>query len=281
MYAKEKKSCRVSGDVLEVAEKLAASGQNVLIITPLLEDRNRLSKEIKSIQIEVMRVLEAQKSLEAKESTPDVLVVHNYVMVRDMDLFETVRKFSHLQTVLMVDTDDLEDKAVQEYPMVYEEKPSAFFEVCVPDMLHKLIMVFALTKLKPIRKACVVTSTEKEAKRVHFFLDGFGVPNEIHPKMPKDTVVGIFTDSFLIHDYSLIIDLTGEVPQSKTVLLRLGAKTSKGAEKFAKLLDRAREYKYRIESVLKLIDSQVLSGKKIMDFSSIKHLKGPLKMMRY
>lgn len=280
MYVGTNQSCRVSGDVLSVVERLVDSGKRVLLVTPLLEDKNRLFKEIASPQVEVMRVLEAEKAVAAKEYTPEVVVVHHYPMVRDLGLFPVVNQLGECQLVLLVDRDEPGDDAVQHYPMVYEAKKTALFEVRAPDVLHQLTMVFALTKLRPIRQLAVVVPSERECRRVKAFLDAFGVNCATQPAQAKDTVVGLFIDSLLVHDYALVIDLTGQLGPTKSTLLRLGASTSPNAERFVKLLERAGEYKYRIESVLKLINPQVLSGKKPMDCSGIKHLRGPLKMIR-
>jgi len=276
MYLETDGSCRVSGDIKIVLRKLAERDRMVLVVTPLLEDKNRLMNEEKSEKVYVRRVLEAQQALETGEIRPDVVVVQNYEIIKGAGTDAVLRKMWKGQVIYM---NEESNQDLDRYPVFEEEKRKELFEVRAISEIEKFSVVFAVTKLKPVKKTCVVVRSKKEAEKLRIFLDAFGVGSEVDPGKMSEGKVGILSDNALLaHRYALVVDFTEEVESESAVVLRLGSQNSEEAKRFTRLLERAERYRYRVESVMRMITPMVLSGKKQIDPDVTKNLKGAFRM---
>ncbi|OAG29024.1 hypothetical protein NEDG_01163 [Nematocida displodere] len=279
LYTHTEKHAVVVGDIYRVIKRLVEAKKTVLVITPLAEERDVLERETAHSHVSVKRVLEAERGLAAGQA-PDVVVVDKYDIIKSLGLLDRIEKIGEKVRLVIVAPAKPEET---EYEVFQEEKRREVFQVNAPDYVHKMAMVFALTKIKPIKGICIVLPTKKGLKRAEVFLKTFGVPTEAEPAKLKDGVVGLFLpDSIHIHAYTLVADLTMSVESTETAVLQIGptTKTSERSSRFAKLLETGMEYKYRIESVLSLITPHVVSGKRQIDSSIVKHLQGTLRIMK-
>ncbi|KAI5171159.1 hypothetical protein NEFER03_0561 [Nematocida sp. LUAm3] len=289
MYA-EKGKYRVIGDIERVIDDIPRE-MKCLIVTPLLEDKLRLEKSYERWNITVKRIIEAENSIEKQEICPEVVIVDNYSVVKDLELFNRVLSMGIDRVVVITDNHN-EEEMLEGYSIIEKEKTKALFYIETNGLTERMSLIFAFTKLRPIRGVCAVFSCKKELIRCHLFLEAFGIHSEENPSMVKDGVVGLFLeDTLFMHRYLLIVDFTMKITAENTMVIWAGSKKtrlntsqkgkSEQEKKFASLLKKALLYKYRIESVLSAITMKIIQGKEKMNFDLFKHLKGPLKVFNH
>lgn len=271
--------------------------EEVLIITPLTKDKNRIESMIhgeKGGTVVVKRVIETINAVKSKEVQDNTtVVVNNFGIIKEMGLAEELMgELGENRRIIVSIEGNKEEELLREYRTVSKKMVKKEFVVEGRTQLQRMGMIFSLTKVRPIKDMCIVVAYKKEERRVHVFLDAFGVRTEVNPKEKRDGIVGIFNTAEgvsrkLLEQYSLIVDNTGEDDSDLLREIRVGVlkivthgKTVKREDaRFKKLLEQGMKYKYRIEGVLRLITRNVLSRKDEIDERVVKHLKGPLRML--
>lgn len=301
--AESLRSALVLGDVPSIVREIQQTDKTILIITPLLEDKFMHEKHLGDPQTHIRRVLEAEASIRTGEIKPDVIVVEGYEVIRETGLLTKVLNF--ISTRKAIDSSDTrkaidssktgnnpviifsvsspsEDEVFKSFPILECKKRKEVFEVSAKNQTERMALILALTKIKPVRGICIVVPTNREKKRMEIFLSIFGVQLGSGEKPSENkkgaNSVSIYTpDDLGLHNHPLVLDLSLQVPNIDGVLIRVGDLTptpSPKNEKFAGMLQRTMEYKYRIESALSLITPRVIQGKNKIDPNIVKHLKG-------
>lgn len=295
---------RAAGDVLGVISSVSRPGESVLVVTPLREERERLSRALAQGDTRVMCVKEAVRRVKDEGRLPECVVVDGYGIIKGLGLFEEVKQIFGDKVVVVTETEDEgagEGEDLQGYVLLKQQRRKGVFYVGAADEVEKMAVIFSLTKMRPVRGLCVVAGEERERRKICILLKAFGVAAEDSPGKRKEGVVGIYaSDSLEMHKYALIIDLTGRISADSSVVLKVvpasgiapangnmnvssGIASANGniseSERFNQLKQRALLYRYRIESVLSEITPCVVSGKKQICLEKFKHLQGPLRKL--
>ncbi|KAI5136273.1 hypothetical protein NEAUS07_1560 [Nematocida ausubeli] len=269
------------------------SGKKVLVVTPLTKDVHALENSLVESEentVSVKRVLESINLLR----TLDVctVIINKYKIIEEMglmsDLMEAIGE-KRIIVALEGDSDDIE--ALREYQLLAKKLVRMEFFVSGKTILERMAMIFALTKSRPIKNVCIVVSHPKEERRVEVFLQSFGIKIELSPETKKEGVLAIFNTQkeikkSLLEKYSLIVDMCGDVKTDKLEDVKVGilkivthGKLQNEDKRFKKIREQALKYKYRIESVIQLITSNVLRRKSDIEENIVKHLHGPLRLL--
>lgn len=279
------RSALVLGDVSSIVREIQKTDRTLLVITPLLEDKCAHEKHLGNPNTHVRRVLEAEDSIKTGEIQPDIIVVEGYEVLRETGLLKKVMGFSESgnKPVLIFSAGSpSEEEVFRHLPVLECKKRKEVLEVPATTQTERMALVLALTKIKPVRGICIVVPSNREKKRTEIFLSIFGVqlgPGEKPGEKKKGAhSVSIYTpDDLGFHNHPLVLDLSLQVSGIDGVLIRVGdlsPEPSAKNEKFAGILRRTMEYKYRIESAMSLITPRVIQGKSKIDPIIVKHLKG-------
>lgn len=270
-------------------------GARIVIVTPLAKDRTRIENTIsqeKEGSVVVRRVIETINMFKAKEIDEEsIVVISNYGVIVEMGLLNDLLEEIGERRIIVSMEGEKEEEMLKEYRMVHKTQTKREFYIEGRTHLARLGVLFSVTKARPIKNLCVIVSHPKEERRVQVFLNAFGVATEINPKKKREGVVAIFNPKYgvnkkLLEQYSLIVDNTGEsdtemLEDVKVGILKIVTEGPPSREdpRFKKLFETGMKYKYRIESVIKLITRNVLNGKDEIDERVVKNLKGPLRIL--
>ncbi|KAI5186131.1 hypothetical protein NEHOM01_1296 [Nematocida homosporus] len=256
--------------------------KEVLVMTSLKEERDRLESIVGSEGVSVMRMKEGLQSIRTGRKW-QVVIIDGFETVADLGWAEEVLGVVEKEKVPVVVAVGAEREEVENWKVLEGASKSGVFKVRGKTLVERMGVLFALTKMKPMRGLAVVVENDREIRRVGAFLGAFGVGVAVHPERVMDGVVGVFgPGSLRALRYNLVVDFTGEVDMGSVVVLQVGEEEgdSPGDRRFRALLDRALGYKYRIESVLTAITPPVLSGRQEMDLDIFKHFRGPLRQIQ-
>ncbi|KAI5179769.1 hypothetical protein NEOKW01_0232 [Nematocida sp. AWRm80] len=279
MYSTDTGNFKVISEIQTVVEKVAQKREDILIITPLEQDKNKLQNEFTDILVK--KALETESDILNGNLNPSTVIIDKYSILKETNLFTRVEKVlleKGIQIIVLIDSElEGEDDLLKEYKLVIEEKRKYLLEIKAESILERLAVVFSVTKLKPIKNICIVLPDKKEQRRIQVFLDAFGIPHKINPSKYNPNEVGLFVNEIPIRQsYSLIIDMTNTIEPETTSVLRVSRAPKKESEKFRLLLDKALEYKYRIESIISMTTAKVLKGMEDIDPALTRYLKRPL-----